>query len=83
MQMSSRRSKSIVTCGQSRREAGGAVWGFTTERYFDTFVFSLVQIINTGSMPGYESAKQFSIRLLHRCLAVVQAECVTVRFIQS
>lgn len=31
--MSSRRSKSIVTCGQSHREADGAVWGFAIESF--------------------------------------------------
>lgn len=31
--MSSRRSKSIVTCGQLRREAGGAVWAFAIESF--------------------------------------------------
>lgn len=40
METSSRRSKSIVTCGRSRREAGGAVWVIATERCWDGFCFS-------------------------------------------
>lgn len=31
--MSFRRSKSIVACGQSHREADGAVWGFAIESF--------------------------------------------------
>ncbi len=51
MEMSSRRSKSIVTCGQSHREADGAVWGFTIERY-TVFFFYLFLAMNTFPMPA-------------------------------
>lgn len=33
METSSRKSKSIVTCGRSRREAGGAVWAIAIESF--------------------------------------------------
>lgn len=60
MEMSFRRSKSIVACGQSHREADGAVWGFATERY--TFIFILPISSNEYFYyVSYKSTKQLSI----------------------
>ncbi len=68
--MSFRRSKSIVACGQSHREADGAVWGFAIERY--TFknnclfsFFNPLLAMNTLTMPATKVLNNYLFFLLY------------------